>query len=415
MTGTESDRGGTGAALQQGPRMSEGGAVARVAERLSSPAPATWLDAAAEALGTTRVSSERHRVHHRPGRSLTRMDRALLDRGHGPEPALLVTHVHADGLPPDAARFDADGTPVAAWTYPHDPYLPGLPRAEDPTWVAQHWKPAGAVTRREVITRRRAYRPTRGAVVEANDPLAGGTAHAFLKVLRPRRLREVRRTHERLQAHLPVPQVLADTPNVLVLEALPGQPLRRALRRGGPLPGAERLVELSVALASTSLPKMSPTARRTEPARLARRLQDVPGDLRPTVQDVSAAVRDLDHHLDERSPVTVHGDLHGGQLLVRDGRVTGLLDLDGVGPGHVVHDAATLIAYLQAQGSGSATARADRYASRVAAAYAEIVDAAELDGATAGAWLALATVAARAHDEARLRSCLDRAAQLIRR
>jgi aminoglycoside phosphotransferase (APT) family kinase protein len=35
----------------------------------------------------------------------------------------------------------------------------------------------------------------------------------------------------------------------------------------------------------------------------------------------------------DRTPVWVHGDLHGGNLLVRDGRLSGVIDFGGLGVG----------------------------------------------------------------------------------
>jgi Ser/Thr protein kinase RdoA (MazF antagonist) len=42
----------------------------------------------------------------------------------------------------------------------------------------------------------------------------------------------------------------------------------------------------------------------------------------------------------------IHGDLHEGQLLVRDGAVVGVLDLDTVGRGRRADDAANALAHL---------------------------------------------------------------------
>ena len=44
---------------------------------------------------------------------------------------------------------------------------------------------------------------------------------------------------------------------------------------------------------------------------------------------------------------TIHGDLHEGQLVVDDGHITGVLDIDDAGPGDPVDDRANLIAHLR--------------------------------------------------------------------
>jgi aminoglycoside phosphotransferase (APT) family kinase protein len=98
--------------------------------------------------------------------------------------------------------------------------------------------------------------------------------------------------------------------------------------------------------------------------------------------------------------VVVHGDLHDAQVLLTDGVVTGLLDVDGAGFGLLSEDAGNLVAHIEvlADLHPAVADRALTYVDEVAAAYAAVVGAEDLRRATAGAWLSLATGPRRAQD-----------------
>lgn len=370
------------------------------------------LDAAAATIAARRVASQRTRLHHRPGRSATRVETALVvrDGQQGPtDEVLLVAHTHGAGLPDGAHRVPRDGGDVAVWAYPDDPYLPGLREAVDPDWVGRQLRLAGWDVA-SVTVRRRAYRATRAAVIEATaTDAAGRRRRAFVKVLRPRRARRLARVHHHLRDHLPVPAVLAHHGSSLLLDGLPGTTLRRALRGGDRLPDPTTLVALTTRLRDAAVDTAGDPDARAHPA--------------PHVAALRAALPDLDapvgRVVEAATAVggprgTVHGDLHGGQLLVADGTVVGVLDLDDVGPGYLAHDVGNLIAYLQVQGEGHVPAAA-RYAAEVAGAYRDLLDGTDLARATAGRWLALAAVAHRHGDEATVRRRVDRATQLVER
>lgn len=369
---------------------------------------AAVLDAAAATVGAQRISSECHRLHHRPGRSVTRVDRATIRRAGQTQDTLLVAHVHHRGPPAAATSIEVGGIDIAVWEWSTDPYLPGLHRAVSSAWVTDVLDRAGRHTQ-QLKLRRRAYRPTRGAVIEATAAGAVGPSTVFLKVLRPERLPPLARVHQTLNTTLPVPPVVALTEDALLIDAVPGTPLRRILREGGRLPPPADLVDLSVRLAASGADTGQDPVRRADPALPAARLRPRLPDLRDRIDAIVEAANDLAGGL-----VTVHGDLHGGQLLTTDGSVTGMLDLDSVGRGRIVHDAANLIAYLEVPDHRRGTTdRTVRYATDVAAAYRSVIDPASLARATAGSWLALATVALRANDEPLMRSRVRRATELI--
>jgi hypothetical protein len=386
----------------------------RGATELTGQDAGSWLARVVDANGHRLVAHRLVRIHHRPGRKLARVDEAVIETAGEERVELLVTHLSERPFPAGTRIVELDGVPVAAWTYPHDPYLPGLVRAVD----AGHLEELTSVTdgvRGRVHVVRRAYRPTRRAVLEVRiDEPTGARALAFLKVLRPGRARRIAAVHERLGGTVPVPVVLEHPhPDVLALAPIPGISLRRALVLGQPVPAAEQLVGLSLSLAAIPLDEAATTAPRSfaDPATHVRAVQRELPDLAPEVEDLVGSIATM-----ARQPsVTVHGDLHGGQVLVDGGTLTGVLDLDGVGTGWLAHDAGNLLAHLGALAARATDRRdaIDAFTSRVAGAYAEVVDRAALAQAEAGSWLALAASAHRHRDEDLVRERIRRARAAI--
>ena len=235
------------------------------------------------------------------------------------------------------------------WRFPLDPDLPALPAACDRSRVRDLLVELGLVgpgTRlHDVRITRRGYRPGQRAVLEAR----AGEAAVFLKVARPHRIGEVHRRHRLLhESGVPVAAPLHVTPEgLLVLESLPGRSLRSAVRSAGAAAlRPERLLEVLDALPAgllslTQRPAWADHATHYAdvlsaalPAEAARA-----GYLASVVQEGLAG-------LDE--PVRpVHGDLYEAHVLVGSGRVTGLLDVDGAGPGRRSDDLACLLAHLE--------------------------------------------------------------------
>ncbi len=232
-----------------------------------------------------------------------------------------------------------------------DEDLPGLEMASDPVVVDRLLRESGLVeavaSAEPVRLTVRSARPGRRAVVEAAHPgLAAG--RVFLKVCRPQVLSRVRRRYTLVASSAaPSPQVLATLPaGVLVLSALPGEGLREALRRGGAEaidPAA--LVEVLDALPSSLL---GVARRRSWTDNVAWYAASI-GDAQPTEARRAAALADRIESLpdaDAADLVPSHGDFYESQVLVSRGRVTGLLDLDGAGPGRREDDLACALAHL---------------------------------------------------------------------
>ncbi len=240
----------------------------------------------------------------------------------------------------------ADRVAVGVWRWPLDPALPAL------AWASRA-PAAGArlaelsLTDGPVRLRLRSYRPGRRAVIEATT----GTGTLFLKVVRPVAAARLVERHAVLDGAVPVPPVLGATDDgVVVLPGLAGTPMRELIAGDGAgLPEAGALDALLDALPEAA-------------ARVTAVGRSRPGDAHGRVGDHTAVLSmvapELAPRLDRlvdvlgsadrgaHPEVPVHGDFYESQLLVDDGSVAGLLDVDTVGRGHRIDDWATLLGHL---------------------------------------------------------------------
>ena len=149
-----------------------------------------------------------------------------------------------------------------------------------------------------------------------------------------------------LRAGVPAPVVAAATADfLLVLRELAGRPLAHAIF-DEPMPcTAENLIMLldSMPAAVAALPRRPPwtdaVATYAEIIRAA--LPSADPQLRWLTDQITGGLAGLEPG---REPT--HGDFHEGQLFVARGVITGLADIDTIGPGRRADDLACLIAHL---------------------------------------------------------------------
>ena len=335
---------------------------------LPPPAVDPDLPGAADLLaaaGTARVARflegrglEPHRVepaqaHYRPGRWLTVCFRtASVERASGRPVCLTVT---VDCRP---------GEPEAVWAFPDDPSLPGLAPAADGRAVRRRLRPRPGAVAVEPLR----YRPRRRAVLRYRLP--GGRV-VFAKVMTPKRGRHLLDTADRirdsgpagdLRLALPVGRL---GPGALLVPLMPGVPLRDLLLAGRPVPPPDRLAGLPGALHRHCLPGLPPVPgggtsdrRRVDPctalaaARVVARLLPTHGCAAGRLAEAVIAWSEASDPPDD---LVVHGDLYENQVLV-DGDRLGLLDLDDLGPGDPLLDAANFAAHLLLLGTGGGPA-----------------------------------------------------------
>lgn len=375
----------------------------RGAELLTGPAVGELLQAALATAGR-RLDDWSLRAVHGRGRSVS----VLFDvtTADGSED-LLVVHVAENEVPAGTVELTAGGLRVHVWRYPDDPYLPGLPSATSPIRVRELLDGLGLAPGR-VRLRARTYRPTRRAVVEVTVVGPRGTTSAlFLKVLGgrtrervERRTRELALPHRALRdAGLPVPGVLgiAEQQGIVALTAVAGRTLRGVLADVSvPQPDPAPILELITRLSAVPLETAGDPRRFAAAARHAPELVRAVPDLAGVIEEVAAAADGAGG-----PEGTVHGDLHDGQLLVLDGRMTGLLDVDGAGTGLLAHDAGRLVAYVDSlrERGGEVAERGDRLARELFAGFAERIGDDHLRRAVAGARLSMATAPGRSRGD----------------
>ena len=293
-------------------------------------------------------------VDAHPGRSTTATYAAVVEWPNGAREELLGASARVGGRRGNDDRamvFGNGDREVAVWLYPDDPDLPGLRRAatapEVAGLLAEHQvldsRPPPERVRLEMIS----YRPRRRAVVRATVESDRGPQVYFLKVLREATVAPILERHRLLlAAGFPAPAVAAITPDFcLVTPQVPGRPLALALF-DEPMPcTAEALVALLDAMppAVAGLPRRPPWTDA-----VASYAQMVAAALPGTETQLDWLVARIGNGLADIPAGTepTHGDFHEGQLFVANGRVTGVLDIDTVGPGRRVDDLACLLAHL---------------------------------------------------------------------
>jgi aminoglycoside phosphotransferase len=354
------------------------------------------LSAAVGTAGGDLVEWRPNQVDHRPGASTTVAYRATVRWGDVVQRETLAASsgLGDDQDVPDGVLVLGDGDrQVAVWRFPSDPALPALAAACDQRVVGDLLTSLGvsgiAPDASNVRLRVRSYRPRRRAVVEVR----AGRVRLFLKVARPQVVADLRHRHRLLHgAGVPVPRCLGwSDDGLLVLEALTGTSARHRAQRGGLLPTGRHLTDLLDRLP----PETMQLAWRRPWAEHAEHYAQVIGSAVPAERDrVTHLATAITTGLSGAQPdVPTHGDFHEGQLVLDGERVTGLLDVDTVGPGRRADDLACLLAHTHVLALASGTdAELLMSALRTWRGWFDrVVDPAELRLRTAGVLLSLAT------------------------
>lgn len=327
---------------------------------------------------------------YRPGRSCVVRYRVRAETPAG-EPRILTlcgeTRARPREVPPPPPEFGvryglpdpvAQVAPYLVYAFPYDPGLEGLPDAA--------WGPAVREALGQLGTRPIAvaveplrYRPRRRAVfrylalhrgrrgrrfdVAFGKTLGSSRIRRCLAVTRSlsREARRVRLRRPRVRLALPKGEVVRGT---LLFAPLRGRSLRDLLLAGERLPAPERVAGLIgdlAGLGDTAFEGPDASAR-CQPADLAAQVGELLAGLVPEVEPdvrrvVDAIAEGADR--DRTPPCLVHGDLYEAQVFVDQDFSLGLIDLDDLGPGDPILDAANFTAHLLALAL-SVPAAADR-------------------------------------------------------
>ncbi|TDE11898.1 aminoglycoside phosphotransferase [Jiangella asiatica] len=363
---------------------------------LTGAAATEILEAALESAGGRVLRWSLRDVDHRPADRTTASYSVRVGWADGESDETLAASLSRQRPAGGLVLTDGDRH-VQVWRFPFDPELPGLPAACFPSSVAELLRGLGMGTD-DVRLRVISYRPRKRAVVE----VATERRRLFLKVLRPAHVADVHERHRLLTAAgVAVPRSLGwSDDGLVVLEPLTGTPLRDALAGGrAALRDPDELTALLDRLPAeiAALPVRQPWAAHAE------HYAGVVAAAAPALEShVRGLARDIASALSSSASVhePAHGDFYDSQVFVAEGAVTGLLDIDTMGPGRRADDLACLLAHLSvlAIGRFPATAGARAVLDDWTTAFDRRVDPAELRVRTAGVVLSLATGPYRAQD-----------------
>lgn len=304
------------------------------------------LGAIVEALGLTLHGARRVRMEASGGGFVTGHEVQLADDSGVVRTETLYLdsgeHTGAEVL----RLQDEHGETISAWLYPNDPELPTLPAAVFPDAAAVLLQRLGLDSTGLQLAVL-AYRPCKRAVVR----MTTDTGSVFLKVLRPAAAEPLHALHASwLAACIPVPQSLAWAPEGLVaLAPLPGREAVGRVEQLGEqfLDNLDELIARIAAVPSAG-PGRASLASRADWYR--RRVSELSPDLTERVGGLTARVTEALHAAGgPLAGVTVHGDLHLGQVFVDPDEpncIRGLLDIDTAGHGDPADDAAAMWAHL---------------------------------------------------------------------
>lgn len=377
--------------------------VLPAARHLTGPSARGVLRAAVEAAGGRLDRARPCHLHYQPGHDLVVRFDSTVQWASGravAETLVAATTVAGapDGtLPVEAVTDDGTTLQIGVWRWPFDPVLTGLADAVTPRRAGEF---LGELCDGDPQLTVLAYRPTQRAVVRAVD--RGGRVY-YLKSLAPKAIRRLVKRHERLAAAgLPVPLILRrdDERGLVAMSALEGPTVRERIKRGDAcLPALDEYEALFAGFAAAELVSGRRAMGRVAGSlRHAAMLATVLPAERPRLERLTEPLGLAAERESARPAVTIHGDLYEAQLVTGRGRgrartITGVLDLDDVGPGDPLGDRATVLAHLLERlvdPARRSTVVGD-YVRELRRQFGAAVDAAELDNVVAAVLVGLAT------------------------
>ena len=241
---------------------------------------------------------------------------------------------------------------IAVWIYPNDPALPALA-------ATVFSESARALLARLGVTIEHpelsvlAYRPGKRAVIRVD----GGDKRVYLKVVRPGKASAIVKRHASfLDAGIAVPHVIGWSEDGLIalteLDGLEAQRIASELDQE--FLGQVQELAARVATVASHTPARESLVDRLD-WYLGRLTTQLP-DQKRRLRDLAGGIRQLlsEGRAGDVALVTIHGDLHTGQIFVTRQaeaareriQITGLLDIDTAGLGDPADDSAAFYAHL---------------------------------------------------------------------
>ncbi|WP_425845802.1 phosphotransferase family protein [Agrococcus sp. TSP3-2-1] len=242
--------------------------------------------------------------------------------------------------------LDAAGRRLTAWVYPQDPSLPSLPAVSYPEAAGVVLAKFGIAAEGATL-RMEAYRPGKRAVLQ----VATATERWFAKVVHPSLAATIHDLHERFRAAgVPVPRSIGfSDAGLVLLGELPGTPAIDVFERIDRARFARGLDELTqhIAQVPVTVGARESLARRVD--WYAERMEETAPVFARQTSRLAAIVAERYAATSVPRPVTIHGDLHLGQVFVADddpSRITGILDIDTAGLGDPADDRGALFGHV---------------------------------------------------------------------
>ena len=238
-----------------------------------------------------------------------------------------------------------DGRALHVWRHPDDPVLTALPALAYPDAARVVLDRLG-IRAQLTDVRLASYRPGKRAVVQ----LSTTAGDLFAKVVAPHRVDDILGRHREWHAAgLPSPPVAAwSRDGIVVLGALAGRPAASVLPDVDLDGFAASIRELRARIARVATAHAARTSPAARVSWYLRRAAELSAGTADDLRAITAAVARW-RPAPTADEVTVHGDLHLGQLLVdpeSPTRLVGVLDVDTSGRGDPADDDAALVAHL---------------------------------------------------------------------
>ncbi|WP_265520596.1 aminoglycoside phosphotransferase family protein [Oerskovia flava] len=336
---------------------------AAAADLLTGAQAGDLLAAALAADGAGLESWRVHQVHARPGAEVSVGYDVVARRGRSAPEYLVATTA---ALPAAAARhgvvrLDDGPRSVHVWRHPVDPLLPGLATACDAAalgeLLARSPRTRGEVPDVVTSVEMVAYRPLRRAVLRARlrrGPVESPVdSTVYVKVVRPDTVRDLVARHELFDGRTPAAPVVRtwSADGVVVLQEAAGQSLAQHLAATAPGDQAsaidpQHLLDTLTTLPAGALDLTRRPAWAERTAHYARAARTTHGLDAERVDRLERAVRAIVDDVDAGPVVPTHGDYYEANIVLDGDRVRTLLDVDTLGPGHLVDDLACLVGHL---------------------------------------------------------------------
>ncbi|MCI7551186.1 MAG: phosphotransferase [Actinomycetaceae bacterium] len=290
-----------------------------------------------------------HKVHHRPGAGVSVGYAVILRVGDIDHDLYIVAStsvVNEDALiENDGRTLRLGATRVHIWEYPFDPQLPALEQACTPMLLEET---LGEPVDIELI----GYRPTRRAVVKIERQHSADVLYA--KVLPPKAQDAFERRLHMVGEQLPAPRIVRSDPGMVVMTAVSGVPLSRIL--AGFESGSARAYTSVLDSLETALDRLPLDAltlpRRPAWAQRARHYGAAAAVALPQHErrciEVARGIEESLDRADLGALVVTHGDFYEANVYIdpQTWKVSGILDVDSLGPGYRVFDWACLLGHL---------------------------------------------------------------------